>query len=100
MCHVDALSRNPAGEPEETECAAGLLVYHAETGQEHDIDIHNPDESDDTSDEDYEDSENEQMTMQAEENLSDGNETVEPEPPVGPIKPKRERKRQCKPKKT
>ncbi|KAK9736990.1 Integrase zinc binding domain [Popillia japonica] len=26
MCHVDALSRNPAGEPEETECAAGLLV--------------------------------------------------------------------------
>ncbi|KAK9738527.1 RNase H-like domain found in reverse transcriptase [Popillia japonica] len=26
MCHVDALSRNPAGEPEETECATGLLV--------------------------------------------------------------------------
>ncbi|KAK9727837.1 Reverse transcriptase (RNA-dependent DNA polymerase) [Popillia japonica] len=54
--------------------------------------VHNPDESDETSDEDYEDSENEQMTMQAEEDLSDGNQTVEPEPPVGPIKPKRERK--------
>ncbi|KAK9695112.1 hypothetical protein QE152_g33075 [Popillia japonica] len=40
--------------------------------------VHNPDESDETSDEDYEDSENEQMTMQAEEDLSDGNQTVEP----------------------
>ncbi|KAK9730875.1 hypothetical protein QE152_g14214 [Popillia japonica] len=54
--------------------------------------VHNVDESDETSDKDYEDSENEQMTMQAEEDLSDGNQTVEPEPPVGPIKPKRERK--------
>ncbi|KAK9711574.1 Integrase core domain [Popillia japonica] len=40
-------------------------------------------EAQDYQPEDYEDSENEQMTMQAEEDLSDGNQTVEPEPPVG-----------------